>query len=213
MAGTGPATTGEDGRRPPNHSPDAADPDANGFGPAMTHKARPQETAPNSRFALGRVVACRNPVPLRLVSPKHLQLVSGARGFHHSTGLGSACFGTDALARTAFFTGAAFGATAFKPGSFFFRTPGAFFTGVAATTGTGSSALTHVQAEQRRHIVGFQHFAGRRTLLRHRQDADRYRPTRSFSSTARSRNSNSGFASSRAPTPYSTAATCLHIEA
>ena len=38
-------------------------------------------------------------------------------------------------------------------------------------------------------------------------------PTRSVSSTARSRNSNSGFASSRAPTPYSTAATCLHIEA
>ena len=36
--------------------------------------------------------------------------------------------------------------------------------------------------------------------------------TRSFSSTARSRNSSSGCRSSRAPTPYSTAATCLHIE-
>ena len=37
--------------------------------------------------------------------------------------------------------------------------------------------------------------------------------TKSASSTARRRNSNSGRWSSRAPTPYRTAATCLHIDA
>ena len=37
--------------------------------------------------------------------------------------------------------------------------------------------------------------------------------TRSFSFTARRRNRSSGLSSSRAPTPYSTAATCLHIDA